>query len=162
MEDLKWYHRYCRKQQILSRKTIMTLKYMRHRTCRAITQFSLLYFVTCSLRYTLNLQEPKHKLQHLAVPYLSVWCLTAMWLRVSPFPYGATFQGDSELFWFLMPLHVSLTQESLPFRMALPISVTQGLSVSARRYTSTWLRVSLVPYGTAYQCDSGPFPFLTW
>jgi hypothetical protein len=27
---------------------------MRHRTCMAITQFSVPYFVTCCLRYTLN------------------------------------------------------------------------------------------------------------
>jgi hypothetical protein len=93
----------------------------------------------------LNLQVPDHKL-HLAVPCVSVWCFIAMWLRVCPFPYAATSQGNSEPFWFRMPLHVSLTQESLPFCMALPVAVTQGLSVSAQRYTSTWLWVSLCPH----------------
>ena len=72
---------------------------------------TVLSSILCNMLFEIHL-EPKelnHKLQHLAVPYVSVWRLIAMWLRVSP--YGATFHGDSE---------------SLPFRMGLPVAVTKG------------------------------------
>jgi len=70
-------------------------------------------------------EEPNHKLQHLAVPYVSLRCLMACG---SGFPF---------------------------FHMALHFRVTQSLCLSSRRCLSLRLRVFLFPQGGTRLRDSG-------
>jgi len=70
-------------------------------------------------------EEPNHKIQHLAVPYVSVWCLMAC--------------GSGSPF----------------FHMALHFRVTQSLCLSPRRCLSLWLRVFPFPQGGTRPRDSG-------